>query len=156
MIPEKKSGAGSDQERDAANDAENIAFNEFAAVNGSAATHFENGRPVPIVDGIKATEFDEPDVVESFMTPRDRISWEVRRAALRIYLGFDGRKMRDVGRELGVGKAAISRVYQDLVKRLGGGLVFKRAETRARLSQATTRCWQDPEKRAQMLGGKAA
>ncbi len=112
-------------------------------VNDCGVVFCENGKPVPVVDGWAETEFDfEPGDVLGYMTTKERVTFELREAAVRIVAGIEHRTFEEIANELGVTRAALSRVYRDVLGRIGSLRVYDNAEKRLKLSEATRRHWQ--------------
>jgi hypothetical protein len=113
---------------------------EERAVNEAGVIFFEAGAVVPVVNGWKETAFDAelPEIV-AFMTPRERTTYEMRMAAVRYVAGIEPRSLAEIGADLGVGRAAVSRVVRDVLARLGCRQVVDNAEKRWKLAEAARR-----------------
>ena len=114
------------------------------AVNNSGCVFFEGegqgAKIVPVVNGWRETAFDaEPSDILAHMTPRERTTYELRVAALRHIAGIETRTLEEIGIELGVGRAGVSRVFRDVLARLGCRRIFDNAEKRWRLAEAARR-----------------
>lgn len=87
----------------------------------------DRGRPVAVSMPADADEGFELADVSARMTPAERLTNELRLAAVRTFLRIEPRSFEQIGRELGVTKAAVSRQYRALLERLGAGRDFDRA-----------------------------
>jgi hypothetical protein len=110
------------------------------AVNNSGVVLFEHGLAVPVVNGWRETAFDtEPPDILAHMTARERTTFELRTAVLRYVAGIESRSFEEIGAELGVGRAGVSRVYRDVLARIGARGIFDNAEKRWKLAEAAKR-----------------
>lgn len=109
---------------------------DSGAIGWDGADHHRHA--VPTVDGIRATEFDaEPDELMAHMTPRERCTYELRVAAVRYLAGIEPRSFQEIADDLGVTRAAVSRVYRDVLARVGCRKIFDDAIHRWRIAEAT-------------------
>jgi DNA-directed RNA polymerase specialized sigma subunit len=129
------------------------------AINNSRRPFFEGGdreegsgesaKIVPIVNGWRETAFDsEPADILAHMTPRERTTWELRVAALRYIAQIEPRSFHEIADELGVTIAAVSRVYRDVLARIGCRQIFDNAEKRWKLAEAAGRTLNSKRKAA--------
>ncbi len=129
------------------------------AINNSRRPFFEGGSRddgfgegatvVPIVNGWRETAFDgEPADILAHMTPRERTTWELRVAALRYVAQIEPRSFQEIADELGVTVAAVSRVYRDVLARIGCRQIFDNALKRAKLAEAASRTLNSKRKAA--------
>jgi hypothetical protein len=137
MSAEKKGAAGL---------APNGTSHEFSetigerSVNNSGVVFFERGKAVLAVNGWRETAFDaEPPEILAYLTQRERTTFELRTAVLRYIAGIDLRSFEEIGAELGVGRAGVSRVYRDVLARIGARGIFNNAEKRWKLAEAAKR-----------------
>lgn len=78
----------------------------------------------------------EPDELSDGLTDRQRRANAVRLAAVRLVLGVEDRTETAVAEELGVSRAAVSKIVRDILTRLGFRQLNADAEHRARVSAA--------------------
>lgn len=125
-------------------------FQRGVRINGrDIAPRDEEGNLVPLVDGWRETAFDvEPSEILAHLEPRERTTYELRVAALRYVAGIEHRSFREIGAELGVGRAAVSRVFREVLARIGARGIFDNAEKRWKLAEAAKRTLNSQRKAA--------
>lgn len=139
MNPEKKGAAQAGSWSGSSHDEMSESIVE-RHVNNSGFVFFEHGKAVPTVNGWRETAFDaEPPEILAFMTERERTTFELRTAVLSYVAGIEPRSFEEIGAELGVGRAAVSRVYRDVLARIGARGIFDNAEKRWKLAAAAKR-----------------
>ena len=143
MSTAKKGAAGLAPNGTSHEDSETIgerAVNNSGLVFFEGGEHGESAKVVPIVNGWRETAFDaEPADLLAHMTQRERTTYELRVAAIRYFAQIDNRTFEEVAEELGVTRAALSRVYRDVLGRLGLRSSFDNAEKRWKLAEAAKR-----------------
>lgn len=96
------------------------------------------GQFEPAGDLREETHFDEHADLLAALTPKQRLTYQVRETALRYLLGYENRPFSELAKELGVTRAALSKIHRDLLFRLG----FRdHSAWRGKLSRATSANW---------------
>lgn len=90
----------------------------------------------------------EPSELACFMTGRDVLGWQVKRAALLALLNIETRPFSEVAASLGVKRQAVSVAYTRLCDRLGWEPMFRRIETRKKYAEAANRRHTEKKKAA--------
>lgn len=121
-----------------------------------AARRAVGGERFSAVDGNAATEFDDPEEALCYLAPRERGTWDLRMTVVRYLAGIEPRSYAEIASEFGVTRAAVSRVYKDVIARLGCRQIFANAEKRRRLAEAAKRHWADPEARTKRAANRTS
>lgn len=136
--PPEEKGAGASK----AADPEYTDRTVFRRVNHSRRVWFENGRAVEIVDGeLAEVEFDSDpmETLHKFRTERERVTTELRFAAMRYVAQIEPRSLQEIADEYGVTKAAVSAICRDVLARLGCRQILDNCEKRRRIAEAVKR-----------------
>jgi len=89
----------------------------------------------------EALGFFDPEAAEAQMSDRKLRAQKVRAVAIRFVLGMEPASMEEKAAELGVTRAAISRVCVEVAERLGLNYASKSKEHRIHTSESVRRSW---------------